>query len=139
MEFTPKGPDGRELSDSAFCRFTFPTGEQDTHPFVEESKVKPCGERRCRTSVVSEWSIHGCLELGKTLGALKLLTIYLGLLVAQLGMIIALGEMRVLIFAYGIDRLLKNLPLEEAALRKEYPMEYEHYSRRVRKLVPYVW
>ena len=65
--------------------------------------------------------------------------IYFGLLIAQLGMIIALGEMRVLIFAYGIDRLLKKLPLEEAALRKEYPMEYEQYSDRVRKLVPYVW
>ena len=65
--------------------------------------------------------------------------IYLGLLVAQLGMIIALSEIRVLIFAYGIDRLLKKLPLEEAALRKEYPMEYEQYSCRVRKLVPFVW
>ena len=54
-------------------------------------------------------------------------------------MIIALSEMRALIFAYGIDRLLKKLPLEEAALRKEYPMEYERYSRRVRKLVPFVW
>jgi protein-S-isoprenylcysteine O-methyltransferase Ste14 len=65
--------------------------------------------------------------------------IYLGLLVAQLGMIIALSEVRALIFVYGIDRLLKKLPLEEAALRKEYPMEYEQYSCRVRKLVPYVW
>jgi protein-S-isoprenylcysteine O-methyltransferase Ste14 len=65
--------------------------------------------------------------------------IYLGLLVAQLGMIIALGEVRALVFVYGIDRLLKKLPLEEAALRKEYPMEYEQYSRRVRKLVPFVW
>jgi protein-S-isoprenylcysteine O-methyltransferase Ste14 len=65
--------------------------------------------------------------------------IYLGLLVAQLGMIVALGEVRVLIFVFGIDRLLKKLPLEEAALRKEYPMEYEQYSRRVRKLVPFVW
>ena len=65
--------------------------------------------------------------------------IYLGLLVAQLGMIIALGEVRVLIFVFGIDRLLKKLPLEEAALGKEYPMEYEQYSRRVRKLVPFVW
>ena len=41
--------------------------------------------------------------------------IYLGLLVAQLGMIIALGEVRALVFVYGIDRLLKKLPLEEAA------------------------
>ncbi|APW60830.1 methyltransferase family protein [Paludisphaera borealis] len=65
--------------------------------------------------------------------------IYLGLLVAQLGMIIALGEVRALIFVYGIDRLMKKLPLEEAALRKECPMEYEQYSRRVRKLVPFVW
>jgi protein-S-isoprenylcysteine O-methyltransferase Ste14 len=65
--------------------------------------------------------------------------IYLGLLVAQLGMIVALGELRVLIFVFGIERLLKKLPLEEAALRKEYPMEYEQYSHRVRKLVPFVW
>jgi protein-S-isoprenylcysteine O-methyltransferase Ste14 len=65
--------------------------------------------------------------------------IYLGLLVAQLGMIIALGEVRALVFVYGIERLLKKLPLEEAALRREYPIEYEHYARRVRKLVPLVW
>jgi protein-S-isoprenylcysteine O-methyltransferase Ste14 len=65
--------------------------------------------------------------------------IYLGFLVAQLGMIIALGEVRALLFVYGIERLLKKLPLEEDALRKEYPTEYEQYSRRVRKLVPFVW
>ena len=65
--------------------------------------------------------------------------IYLGLLVAQLGMIVALGEVRALVFVYGIDRLLKKLPLEEAALRKEYPMEYEQYARRAWKLVPFVW
>ena len=65
--------------------------------------------------------------------------IYLGLLVAQLGMILALGEVRALIFVYGIDRLMKKLPLEEAALRKEYPLDYEQYSNRVRKLVPFVW
>ena len=65
--------------------------------------------------------------------------IYLGFLVAQLGMIVALGEVRALIFIFGIDRILKKLPLEEAVLHKEYPMEYEQYSRSVRKLVPFVW
>jgi protein-S-isoprenylcysteine O-methyltransferase Ste14 len=65
--------------------------------------------------------------------------IYLGLLVAQLGMIIALGEVRAMIFVYGIDRLLKKLPLEEAALRNEYTIAYEHYSRRVWKLIPLIW
>ena len=65
--------------------------------------------------------------------------IYLGFLVAQLGMIIALGELRALIFVFGIERLLKKLPLEEAALREAHPMEYEQYARRVRKLVPLVW
>jgi protein-S-isoprenylcysteine O-methyltransferase Ste14 len=65
--------------------------------------------------------------------------IYLGLLVAQSGMIIALGEVRALIFVYGSDRLLKKLPLEEAELRREFPMEYDQYSRRVRKLLPFVW
>jgi protein-S-isoprenylcysteine O-methyltransferase Ste14 len=65
--------------------------------------------------------------------------IYLGILVAQLGMILALGEVRALLFLYGIERLLKKLPFEEAALRKEYPMEYDQYARRVRKLVPFVW
>ncbi len=65
--------------------------------------------------------------------------IYLGLLVSQLGMIIALGEVRALVFVFGIERLLKKLPLEEAALRKEYPVEYEQYARRVWKLVPLVW
>jgi protein-S-isoprenylcysteine O-methyltransferase Ste14 len=65
--------------------------------------------------------------------------IYLGFLVAQLGMIVALGEVRALVFVFGIERLLKKLPIEEAALRKEYPVEYEQYSRSVRKLVPLVW
>jgi len=65
--------------------------------------------------------------------------IYLGFLLAQLGMIVALGEVRALLFVFGIERLLRKLPLEEAMLRKEYPMEYEQYSRRVRKLVPFVW
>jgi protein-S-isoprenylcysteine O-methyltransferase Ste14 len=65
--------------------------------------------------------------------------IYLGLLVSQLGMIIALGQVRALVFVFGIERLLKKLPLEEAALRKEYPVEYEQYARRVWKLVPLVW
>lgn len=65
--------------------------------------------------------------------------IYLGLLAAQLGMIIALGEVRALVFIFGIDRLLKKLPLEEAALRQEYPMEYAQYARRVWKLIPLVW
>lgn len=65
--------------------------------------------------------------------------IYLGLLVAQLGMVIALGEVRSLVFLYGIDRLLKKLLLEEAALRTEYPTEYEQYARQVWKLVPFVW
>jgi protein-S-isoprenylcysteine O-methyltransferase Ste14 len=65
--------------------------------------------------------------------------IYLGLLMSQLGMIIALGEVRALVFVFGIEQLLKKLPLEEAALRKEYPVEYEQYARRVCKLVPLVW
>ena len=58
---------------------------------------------------------------------------------AQVGMMIALGEVRAMIFLYGIDRLLKKLPSEEAVLRREYPMEYEQYSRRVPKLVPFAW
>jgi protein-S-isoprenylcysteine O-methyltransferase Ste14 len=62
--------------------------------------------------------------------------IYLGLLMALLGMIVALGEVRALVFVYGIDRLLKKLPLEETALRNEYPTAYEEYSRRVPKLIP---
>ena len=65
--------------------------------------------------------------------------IYLGLLVAQLGMIVALGQVRAMVFAYGIDWLLKKLPQEEAALRNQYPTEYEQYARRVRKLIPLVW
>ncbi len=65
--------------------------------------------------------------------------IYLGLLMAQVGMLVALGEVRALVFVYGIERLLKKLPLEEAALRKEYPVEHEQYARRVWKLVPLVW
>jgi protein-S-isoprenylcysteine O-methyltransferase Ste14 len=81
--------------------------------------------------------VHALVQRGPY--ALVRHPIYLGLLLAQVGMIIALGEVRALVFVYGIERLLKKLPLEEAALRKEYPMEYDQYARRVRKLVPLVW
>lgn len=65
--------------------------------------------------------------------------IYLGLLLLQSGMILALGELRALVLVYGIHLLLQKLPLEEAALRNQYPAEYALYSRQVRKLIPFVW
>jgi hypothetical protein len=49
-------------------------------------------------------------------------------------MITALGEVRALVFLFGIDLLLKKMPLEEVVLRKEHPMEHQQYCRFVRKL-----
>jgi protein-S-isoprenylcysteine O-methyltransferase Ste14 len=65
--------------------------------------------------------------------------IYLGLLMAQVGMIFALNEVRGLVLLFGIDRLLEKLEHEESALRAHDPVSYERYSGRVKRLVPWVW
>jgi hypothetical protein len=43
-------------------------------------------------------------------------------------MITALGEVRALVSLFGIDLLLKKMPLEEVVLRMEHPMEHQQYS-----------
>jgi protein-S-isoprenylcysteine O-methyltransferase Ste14 len=65
--------------------------------------------------------------------------IYLGLLVAQAGMMLALGEARVLVLVFGMDRLLRKVAQEDAVLRTAYPTEYERYAGRVKRLVPWIW
>jgi protein-S-isoprenylcysteine O-methyltransferase Ste14 len=64
--------------------------------------------------------------------------IYLGLIVGQLGMMLALGEMRALVFLYGIYLIMRKMKQEENILRSSYP-DYRLYTRRVKRLVPWVW
>jgi protein-S-isoprenylcysteine O-methyltransferase Ste14 len=65
--------------------------------------------------------------------------IYLGLLVTQAGMMLALGEVRGLLFVFGMVRLLRKAEQEDAVLRTAYPTEYEEYAGRVKRMVPWVW
>jgi protein-S-isoprenylcysteine O-methyltransferase Ste14 len=65
--------------------------------------------------------------------------IYLGLLLSQAGMILALGELRGLVFVLGIERLLRKTIEEDIVLRTAYPVEYGQYERRVKRLVPWIW
>jgi protein-S-isoprenylcysteine O-methyltransferase Ste14 len=54
-------------------------------------------------------------------------------------MIMVLREMRALVFAYGIVRLLQKVAHEDSALRTQHPIVYERYAHRVKRLVPWVW
>jgi protein-S-isoprenylcysteine O-methyltransferase Ste14 len=54
-------------------------------------------------------------------------------------MMLALGEARVLVFVFGIDRLVRKAAQEDGTLRTEYPTEYGEYERRVKRLVPWIW
>jgi protein-S-isoprenylcysteine O-methyltransferase Ste14 len=65
--------------------------------------------------------------------------IYLGLLVAQAGMMLALGEVRVLVFVLGMGRIVRKAAQEDAVLRAAYPTAYEQYAGRAKRLVPWIW
>jgi protein-S-isoprenylcysteine O-methyltransferase Ste14 len=65
--------------------------------------------------------------------------IYLGLIVGQVGLMIALAQVRALIFVAGIRAVLKKNRAEELALRAAYPVAYDAYARSVKRLVPWVW
>jgi protein-S-isoprenylcysteine O-methyltransferase Ste14 len=65
--------------------------------------------------------------------------IYLGFLVAAVGMVFVLGEVRALVLLFGIEVLLKKMGHEESILRMTFPDQYPEYERRVKRLLPCVW
>ena len=65
--------------------------------------------------------------------------IYFGFLVAAVGMVLVLGEVRALVLLFGIEVLLKKMGHEESILRMTFPDQYPQYERRVKRLLPYVW
>ena len=65
--------------------------------------------------------------------------IYLGLLIAQAGMMVTLGEARGLVLLIGVEQLMKKAVREDLILRVAYPVEYHEYERRVKRLLPWIW
>jgi protein-S-isoprenylcysteine O-methyltransferase Ste14 len=65
--------------------------------------------------------------------------IYFGFLVAVVGMILALGEVRAFALLVGVEILLRKMGQEESVLRSAFPNQYPEYEQRVKRLVPWVW
>lgn len=65
--------------------------------------------------------------------------IYFGFLVAVVGMVIALGEVRAFALLFGVEILLKKIGQEESILRTAFPGEYPEYEQRVKRLLPWIW
>jgi protein-S-isoprenylcysteine O-methyltransferase Ste14 len=65
--------------------------------------------------------------------------IYFGFLVAVVGMVLVLGEVRAFVLLFGIEILLKKMGQEEEVLRTAFPNEYPEYEQRVKRLLPWVW
>jgi protein-S-isoprenylcysteine O-methyltransferase Ste14 len=65
--------------------------------------------------------------------------IYFGFLVAVVGMILVLGEIRAFALVFGIRFLLKKMRQEERLLRVTFSNEYPGYERDVKKILPWIW
>jgi len=65
--------------------------------------------------------------------------IYFGLLVAVVGMVLVLGELRSFVLLFGVEILLRKMGQEENALRSTFPNEFSEYEQRVKRLIPWVW
>ncbi len=65
--------------------------------------------------------------------------IYFGSILAAIGMILALGEVRALVLLVDIVVSFRRLTPEEKILRETYPKEYPEYERRVKRLLPCIW
>ena len=65
--------------------------------------------------------------------------IYLGFILFAFGAILALLEVRALVFITDIVVFFRRLRPEEQLLREKYPAEYPDYERRVKRLLPFVW
>jgi protein-S-isoprenylcysteine O-methyltransferase Ste14 len=65
--------------------------------------------------------------------------IYFGFLIAVIGMVLVLGEVRALALLFGVEVLLKKMGQEESTLRTAFPSEYPEYEQRVKRLLPWIW
>jgi protein-S-isoprenylcysteine O-methyltransferase Ste14 len=65
--------------------------------------------------------------------------IYLGFMLLQTGMILALGEVRALVWLLDIVVFFRRMRPEEKILEAKYPNEYAEYERRVKRLLPCIW
>jgi protein-S-isoprenylcysteine O-methyltransferase Ste14 len=65
--------------------------------------------------------------------------IYFGWLIAAIGMILALGELRATVVLVGIQMLLRKIPHEETNMRAAFPNQYAAYEQKVSRLVPWIW
>jgi protein-S-isoprenylcysteine O-methyltransferase Ste14 len=65
--------------------------------------------------------------------------IYFGFLVAVIGMVMVLGEVRAFVLLFGVEVLLRKMGQEESVLRSAFPKQYPEYEQRVKRLVPWIW
>ena len=65
--------------------------------------------------------------------------IYFGFLIAVVGMVLVLGEIRAFALLFGVEFLLKKMGQEEHVMRTAFPKEYPEYEQRVKRLLPCVW
>jgi protein-S-isoprenylcysteine O-methyltransferase Ste14 len=65
--------------------------------------------------------------------------IYFGFLVAVVGMLLALGEVRAFVLLFGVEILLNKMGQEETILRTAFPSQYPEYEQRVKRLLPWIW
>jgi len=99
---------------------------------------------RARHVLAKSWNAAVTLQEGHALVqdgpyAIVRHPIYFGFLVAAVGMILVLGEIRALVLLFGIEVLLKKMEREESILRTTFPDQYPEYERRVKRLLPHVW
>ena len=99
---------------------------------------------RARHVLAESWNSAVTLQEGQALVqdgpyAIVRHPIYFGFLVAAVGMVFVLGEVRGLVLLFGIEVLLKKMGHEESILRTTFPDQYPEYERRVKRLLPHVW
>jgi protein-S-isoprenylcysteine O-methyltransferase Ste14 len=99
---------------------------------------------RARHVLAGSWNAAVTLQEGHALVqagpyAIVRHPIYFGFLVAAVGMVLVLGEVRALVLLFGIEVLLKKMGHEETILRTTFPDQYPEYERRVKRLLPHVW
>jgi protein-S-isoprenylcysteine O-methyltransferase Ste14 len=97
-----------------------------------------------RHILAQSWNAAATLQQGQALVqegpyAIVRHPIYCGFLVAAMGMVLVLGEIRALVLLFAVEVLLKKMSHEERILRTTFPDQYPVYERRVKRLLPGVW